>query len=136
VLAELITSVDQLLEQRRWQGARRELRRGDSQYDAGHWVDAVSEYYSALESGLKHRLDEATASYAEKAALRDLAREAVNANLIPPNYQQLFGFADSIRSPRRHGAGGRVEEVEVGPAEALLMANHVHALLLYLGQRP
>jgi hypothetical protein len=29
-----------------------------------------------------------------------------------------------------------VEELEVGPAEALLMGNHVRALLLYLGQRP
>lgn len=135
-LAALIASVDQLLEQRGWEGARRELARGDRQYDEGHWVDAVGEYYSALESGLKHRLDEAGATYGDKAALRDLSRTAVQANLLPPNYQQLFGFADSIRSPRRHGAGGQVEEVEVGPAEALLMGNHVRALLLYLGQRP
>jgi hypothetical protein len=135
-LADLISSLDQLLEQRGWKGARRELGRSDRQHDEGHWVDAVSEYYSALESGLKHRLDEGGAAYPAKAALRDLAREAVKAKLIPPNYQQLFGFADSIRSPRRHGAGGQIEEVEVGPAESLLMGNHVRGLLLYLGQRP
>jgi hypothetical protein len=121
-LAALISSVDQLLEQRGWEGARRELARGDRQYDDGHWVDAVGEYYSALESGLKHRLDEAGTTYGDNAALRDLARAAVKANLLPPNYQRLFDFADSIRSPRRHGAGGQVEEVEVGPAEALLWA--------------
>lgn len=134
-LAELITSVEELLRRRGWEGALRELARGDHQYEEKHWVDAAGEYYSALESGLKHRLDEAGVPYGEKAALRDLAREAVQARLIPPNYQQLFGFADSIRSPRRHGAGGRVEEVVVGPAEALLLGNHVRSLLLYLGHR-
>jgi hypothetical protein len=135
-LSILITSVEEMLRQRGWESALRELGRGDDQYDAKHRVDAVSEYYSALESGLKHRLDEAGISYGAKATLRDLAREVVKAGLLPRNYQELFGFADSIRSPRRHGAGGQVEEVEIGPAEAVLLGNHVRALLLYLGHRP
>ena len=36
-----------------------------------------------------------------------------------------------IRGRARRRAGGRVEEVEVGPAEALLMGNDVRALLLH-----
>jgi len=54
------------------------------------------------------------------------------------NYDALFGFTDSIRSPRSHGAAGRAEtigEVEVGQAEALLIGNNARTLLLYLGQR-
>jgi hypothetical protein len=135
-LRDLILDVEQLLAKREWAGAARELARGDDQYRNGHWTDAVREYYAALESGLKHRLDESGATYAEGAALRDLAKLAAARDLIPTNYQALFGFADSIRSPRSHGAGAKVVEVEVGRAEALLMANHVRALLLYLGQRP
>jgi hypothetical protein len=96
----------------------------------------VREYYSALESGLKHRLDEAGVEYADGAALNALAKLAAATDLIPVNYQALFGFADSIRSPRSHGTGAKIVEVEVGKAEALLMGNHVRALLLYLGQRP
>jgi hypothetical protein len=140
-LQSLILDVEALLEKRGWTGAARELARGDEQYEQGHWTDAVREYYAALESALKHRLDEAGVAYPGGAALRDLAKQAASENLtsenlIPINYQAMFGFADSIRSPRSHGAGGSVEDVEVGKAEALLMGNHVRALLLYLGQRP
>jgi len=135
-LRELITSVENLLTKREWAGAARELRRGDDQYRNGDWTDAVREYYAALESALKHRLDEAGVDYGEGAALNRLARIAADQNLIPVNYQALFGFVDSIRSPRSHGTGGEVEEVEVGQAEALLMGNHVRALMLYLGHRP
>jgi hypothetical protein len=136
VLPEVIRSCEEMLESRGWTGALTELRRGDQQFQAGHWVDAISEYYAALESGLKHGLDEAPAAYSAGIALRDLARTAADAGLVPVNYQSLFGFIDSIRSPRRHGRGNRPDEVEVGPAEALLMSNHVRALLVYLGQRP
>ncbi|HEV2771566.1 MAG TPA: hypothetical protein VGV57_01845 [Thermoleophilaceae bacterium] len=125
-----------MLTQRGWTGAARELARGDEQYREGHWIDAVREYYAALESGLKHGLEEGEATYAAGAALRDLAKVAASEDLIPTNYQALFIFADSIRSPRTHGAGATIAEVEVGKAEALLMGNHVRALLLYLGQRP
>lgn len=135
-LREVITSCEQLLEQRGWAGALTELRRGDEQYEAGHWVDAVSEYYAAVESGLKHRLDEANIAYGAGAALRDLTRAVADAGLIPTNYQGMYQFLDSIRSPRRHGRGSRPDPVEVGPAEALLMSNHTRALLLYLGHRP
>jgi hypothetical protein len=135
-LRELVLDVEQLLAWRGWSGAARELERGDDQYRDGHWTDAVREYYAALESGLKHRLDEAGVVYAEGAALRDLAKLAALHDLIPPNYQTLIGFTDSIRSPRSHGAGANVAEVEIGKAEALLMGNHVRTLLLYLGQRP
>lgn len=135
-LRGLIFDVEGLLTKRGWTGAERELARGDDQYREGHWTDAVREYYAAAESGLKHRLDDAGITYGTGAALRDLARLAAAEDLIPVNYQALFGFADSIRSPRSHGAGANVVEVEVGKAEALLMGNHVRALLLYLGQRP
>jgi hypothetical protein len=98
-------------------------------------VNAVREYYSALESGLKYALSEAGATYDEGAALKKLASRAAEARLIPVNYQAFFGFADSIRSPRSHGAGPTPVEVEVGQHEALLMGNHVRAALLYLGGR-
>jgi hypothetical protein len=135
-LGDLILNVDGLLERRGWAGAARELARGDDQYRSGHWIDAVREYYAALESALKHRLDEAGVTYSDGAALRDLARQGASSNVIPVNYQALFVFADSIRSPRSHGAGAKVAEVAVGKAEALLMGNHTRTLLLYLGQRP
>lgn len=136
VLAEVIRSCEQLLEQRGWTSALGELRRGDAQHADGHWADAVSEYYAAVESGLKLRLDEAGVAYSEGAALRDLAKQAAAAGVIPLNYQQLFGFLDSVRSPRKHGRGRRVEEVDIGPGESLLMANHARTLLVYLGHRP
>jgi hypothetical protein len=135
-MGDLIVGVEDLLKKRGWTGAMRELERGDDQYRDGHWTDAVREYYAALESGLKHRLDEAPVEYADGAALKDLAKIAATHDLIPTNCQALFGFADSIRSPRSHGAGANVIEVEVGKAEALLMGNHVRALMLYLGHRP
>jgi hypothetical protein len=135
-LRELITDVDELLQRRGWSGARAELARGDKQYGASHWVDAVSEYYAAVESGLKHRLDEVSIAYSPGASLRDLARLAADGALIPANYQALFTYLDSVRSPRRHGRGAAPDPVEVGPAEALLMANHARSLLLYLGHRP
>jgi hypothetical protein len=68
--------------------------------------------------------------------LKDLAKQAAAEGLIPTNYQALSGFIDTIRSPRSHGRGSKIEEIEVGKAEALLMANHTRALLVYLGHRP
>jgi hypothetical protein len=136
ILTQLITSTEEVLRERQWNGALRELGRGDTQYDSKHWTDAVREYYAAVESGLKHRLDEEGIKYGDGWALKDLAGAAARHQLIPVNYQALFGFADSIRSPRSHGSGGVVEEIEVGPAEALLMGNHARTLLLYLAHRP
>jgi hypothetical protein len=136
VLSELIVSLEAMLSERGWENVIRELRRGDAQADAKHWPDAVREYYAALESGLKYRLDEKAVAYGQGTSLRDLSKQAANAGLIPINYQALFGFTDSIRSPRSHGAGAQVGEIEVGPAEALLVGNHVRTLLLYLGHRP
>jgi hypothetical protein len=135
-MATLITSVEQLVRERNWTGVERELRAGDEQYDKREWKNAVGEYYSALESGLKHRLDEEGIAYSENAALRTLAKTASQSELFPPNYQELFSFINSIRSPRSHGAGARPQPVEIGEPEALLMGNHVRALLLYLGHRP
>jgi hypothetical protein len=135
-LDEIITSCQNILQQRGWQSARSELERGDLQYRDGHWADAVGEYYSALESGLKYRLDELDTAYGRTTTLPTLASLVAQAGAIPVNYQQMFTFINSIRSPRRHGAGARVEVVEIGPAEALLMGNHVRTLLLYLGHRP
>jgi hypothetical protein len=135
-LSELVLSVEDLLTKRSWAGAARELQRGDDQYRQEHWIDAVREYYAALESALQYRLDEARANYGDGSALKQLATRAAENDLIPANYQAMFGFADSIRSPRSHGAGAKPSEVEVGRAEALLMGNHARALILYLGQRP
>lgn len=116
VLGELIVSLEAMLGERGWENVLRELQRGDAQADEKHWSDAVGEYYSALESGLKYRLDEKSVAYGRGAALRDLSKLAATAGLIPINYQALFGFTDSIRSPRSHGAGAQVGEIEVGPA--------------------
>jgi hypothetical protein len=137
ILGELVTSCDGLLRERGWTSALEELERGDSRYAEGNWIDAVSEYYSAVESGLRYRIDESGQSAGDGLALRDLAKRAAELGLVPPNYQALFGFLDSIRSPRKHGRGPRQHVVvEVGPAEALLMRNHARALLVYLGHRP
>jgi hypothetical protein len=135
-LGQVIRSVEELLRARHWDNALDELGQGDDQYGQSHWADAVGEYYSSLESALKYRLTELGVNYGESGTLRDLAREAAKTGAIPRNYQALFEFADSIRSPRRHGAGPVPQKVEIGPAEALLMGNHVRALLLYLGHRP
>jgi hypothetical protein len=128
--------LDALLLDHGWTGAATEIAAAEGQFRAKHWADAVAMFYAAVESGLKHRLDEAGVKYGDGAALRALARTAVEAMVIPANYQALFGFLDSIRSPRSHGAGAAPVAVEVGPAEAVLMANHARGLLLYLLQRP
>ncbi len=135
---ELITSCEQMLEHHAWETALDELRKADNEYADGDWVNAVRDYYSALESGLKYVLHHERVEYGETKALARLVTRAAQEGLIPANYQALFGFTDSIRSPRSHGAGpkGTVVPVEIGPAEALLIGNHVRALLLYLGQRP
>lgn len=135
VLSEVIWSCEQLLEQRGWGTALQELEAGDREYTNRNWVNAVREYYSALESGLKCALAEIGATYDEGAALKRLATRASEAGQIPLNYQAFFGFADSIRSPRSHGGGLAPVEIEVGKHEALLMGNHVRAALLYLGGR-
>jgi hypothetical protein len=136
VLSELITSCEQVLRERGWDNALQELERGDREYRDGKWVNAVGEYYAAVESTLKYRLAEASVPYAPTAALRDLASAAMRGALIPANYQHIFGFLDSIRSPRRHGQGPEPQKVDVGPAEALLMGNHARSLIVYLGHRP
>jgi HEPN domain-containing protein len=87
---------------------------GDREYSDKDWVNAVREYYSALESGLKYALAEVGATYDEGAALEKLAGRATEEGLIPPNYQAFFGFADSIRSPRSRGAFPNPVEIEVG----------------------
>lgn len=131
----LILDVEQLLEARGWSEALGELKEGDDAFAEERWRDAVREYYRAAESGLKYRLVEAGATFADSAALRRLAALAAQHDLIPPNYQDMFGFLDSIRSPRSHGGGPKPKPVPVGRNEALLMANHARALLLYLGGR-
>lgn len=134
-LSDVIFSCEQLLEKRGWETALRELQAGDREFAGNNWVNAVREYYSALESGLKYALTEIGAAYSEGAALNKLATRAAEVGLIPVNYQAFFGFADSIRSPRSHGGGPKPVEIEVGEHEALLMGNHVRAALLYLGGR-
>jgi hypothetical protein len=134
-LSEVIWSCKQLLEQRGWDRALQELEAGDREYADENWVNAVREYYNALESGLKYALTDAGATYSEGAALNKLATRAAEVGLIPVNYQAFFGFADSIRSPRSHGAGPKPVEIEVGQHEALLMGNHARTALLYLGGR-
>ena len=136
VLRQVVSSCKNLLREHGWTSALDELQRGDDRYAEGNWSDAVSEYYAAVESGLRYRIHEAQATVASGAALKDLARRAAELGFIPANYQELFGFLNSIRSPRKHGQGPRPTTVEVGPAEALLMANHARALLIYLGHRP
>jgi hypothetical protein len=134
VLKELILSCEQLLQVRRWTNALDELRRADQQYAKEDWVNAVREYYSALESGLKYAL-QSEGDSSDNNALRSLARQASERGLIPTNYQAVFGFLDSIRSPRSHGAGPVPKAVEVNQPEALLMGNLARALIVYLGNR-
>jgi hypothetical protein len=134
-LSEVIWSCKQLLEHRGWETALRELAAGDREYADENWVNAVREYYSALESGLKYALTDSGATYDEGAALKRLATRCGETGLIPPNYQAFFGFADSIRSPRSHGVGPTPVKIEIGQHEALLMGNHVRTALLYLGSR-
>ena len=136
-LAEIITNAEEIIERLGWSAALDELRAGDAQYADGTWVNAVRDHYSALESGLKYALQADGVTYGDANALEKLAKRASAAGLIPLNYQALFSFTSSIRSPTSHGAGpfGAATRVEVGAAEALLMRHHVHTLLLYLGTR-
>jgi hypothetical protein len=138
-LGQIIASCEEILEALGWKQVLVELGRGDKEYRDGGWVNAVREYYAAIESGLQYALGiGAEPPSEEHRALRRLAGKAGRAAVIPVNYEALFGFTDSIRSPRSHGAAGRADtvgEVEVGQAEALLMGNHARTLLLYLGQR-
>lgn len=136
VLDELIVTCEQVLRTRGWESALVELGAGDTRHSDGLWKEAVREYYSAIESGVRYRTDEAGEVVAAGAALKKIAARATELGLIPANYAALFTFIDSIRSPRSHGAGPTPVEVEVGPAESLLMANHARALLVYLAQRP
>lgn len=137
-LKQVITSCEQMLEHRGWESALEELGKADNEYRDGDWVNAVRDYYTALESGLKYALHEERKTYTEGTALGKLAGRGVAAGLIPAAYKSLFAFADAIRSPRSHGAGPKraAEKVEIGQAEALLIANLVRILLLYLGNRP
>ena len=139
VLRTVITTCEELLTELGWRQVLVELSRGDKEYGDEDWVNAVREYYSATESGLKYALDlEEALGSDDHRALHRLAKEAASQGLIPVNYSALFGFADSIRSPRSHGGGKRAEdvgEVPVGQAEALLMGHQARALLVYLGQR-
>lgn len=131
----LILDVEQLLDERGWSEALAELKEGDNAFADERWRDAVREYYRAVESGLKYRLQEAGVSYGEASALRKLASTAAEHDLIPRNYQALFSFLDSIRSPKSHGGGPKPQDVPTGRNEALLLGNHARALLLYLGRR-
>jgi hypothetical protein len=138
-LNNVITSCEELLEHRGWKQALVELRRADGEYEDGDWVNAVRDYYTALESGLKYALGDEEVAPDDGRALKRLAGRAADGGLIPVNYQALFGYLDSVRSPRSHGGGPQAEkvgEVEVGRAEALLLGNLARTLLLYIGQRP
>jgi hypothetical protein len=137
-LRQVITSCEQMLEQNGWRTALTNIRNADNEYADGNWVNAVRDYYAALESGLKFALHEEGATYGEGNALKKLAARSAQTGLIPANYQPLFAFTDSIRSPRSHGAGPNepVAPVEIGQAEALLIGNLVRSLLLYVGNRP
>jgi HEPN domain len=132
-LRPLILDCEQLLRERGWTEASAELDEGDRAFADERWRDAVREYYRAVESGLKYRLTEAGVTYGGTTALRPLASLGVQGGLIPRNYQELFSFLNSIRSPKSHGGGPTPQDVPIGRNEALLMGNHARALLLYLG---
>lgn len=131
----LDSGCEQALEQRGWLSALEELHEGDAQLAETHWIDAIADYYRAVESGLKLSLEEAGVQPGAGAALKALAAQAAQHGVIPSNYQALFGYVDSVRSPHEHGRGAEVKRREPGPEEALLMANHTRSLLLYLAQR-
>lgn len=76
MLIDLITSTEELLRERQSNGALRELGRGDTQYDAAHWIDTVREYYAAIKSGIKHGLDEEGIRYGQGSTLKDLPSAA------------------------------------------------------------
>lgn len=117
VLKELILSCEQLLETKGWKNALDELRRGDDQYAKGDWVNAVREHYSSLESGFKYALH-VEGQEADTNALKSLAKLAAERGLIPPNYQALFGFPNSIRSPRSQVWFGPPEQAKTWVALA------------------
>lgn len=131
----VVKELDVLLDDLGWKSVLEEFDAAENQFRAKHWPDAVAHYYAAVESALKYRLDLAGISYADGSALRDLSKRAAAESLFPTNYQQLFGYLDSIRSPRSHGRGNRPHQVEVGPTEALLMCNHARNLIQFLAQR-
>jgi len=135
-MRSLILDCEQMLRDRDWTEALKELEDGDRAFDDERWRDAVREHYRAVESGLKYRLSEAGVSYGNSTALRPLASLASQNGLIPRNYQELFSFLNSIRSPESHDAGPMPTDVPIGRNEALLMGNHARALLLYLGGGP
>lgn len=89
-MGQLILDVEQLLGERGWAEALRELREGDDAFAEGRWRDAVREYYRAVESALKYRLAETSIVHSDSAALRKLASLAVEHELVPSNYQALF----------------------------------------------
>lgn len=88
--------LEDLLLERNWTTVRAELKEGDRQLEDQHWVDAVSSYYSAVESALKVRLAELGAEFGDGSALKKLASRASEVGAFPRNYQALFGFLDSI----------------------------------------
>ena len=89
---------------------------------------------------MKYRLAEEAIPYNAGTSLKLSPRSRQPVVSSRANYQHVFGFLDSIRSPRRHGAGptskSPAEIVEIGRAESLLMANHARGLPVYLAQRP
>lgn len=126
--------LDDALRERQWVSVIEDLDTAEREFRAHHWADSISHSYPAVESGLKFRISEAGDSSGDASALRKLVSQASTRGLIPANYQALFGFLDSVRSPRSHGRGPRPAIVEVGPAEALLMLNVARSLLTYLLQ--
>jgi hypothetical protein len=76
VLSNVITSCEQMLRDRAWTSSLDELGRGDARYAEKNWSDAVSEYYSAVESGLRYLIDEAGEEVGEGVALETLAKRA------------------------------------------------------------
>jgi hypothetical protein len=90
----LILDVEQLLKARGWSEALAELKEGDDAFAEERWRDAVRECYRAAESGLKYRLVEAGAPFADSAALRRLTALAVQHDL---NSAELPGH---VRLPR------------------------------------
>ncbi len=115
VMQPLILDCEQLLSARGWTDALTELEEGDTAFEEERWRDAIREYYRAVGSGLKYRLNERDVRYGSSTALRQLASVAVQAGLIPRNYQALFSFLDSIRSPKSHGGGPTPQDAGGSP---------------------
>ena len=96
-MRELILSVEDLLARREWTGAAGELQSGDDQYRDGHWIDAVREYYSALESGLKHRLDKAIC----KLFPIEVGRQADRSSRFARRAKESVGDAEQVHPALR-----------------------------------